>query len=150
MSAIIEVLAAVAVVFFALTQLSAGFAALSQAGAALRDHHDQRYLLHICGATLAAIANLDEAKKRLLALGAADGIADKAAAYQARLSARLAEVGHSADTCRRLRYGGYRLGIYLQNPAEPSHWPNYHFTLTPAEADDRHAGDPSHGGRSDG
>lgn len=145
MSATIELIAALAVMFFALTQLSAGFAALSQAGAALRAHHDKRYLLHTCGATLAAIANLDEAKERLLALGARDSIADHAAAYKARLSARLAELGRTTDSCQKLRYGGYRLGIYLQNPAEPSHWPNYHFTLTPPDTDES-----QDGGQSDG
>lgn len=136
MSAIIELLAAAALLLAAITQVAAAFDELRLADAALRKHHDQRYRLHYCGAYLAALANLDEALAELKARGAPDTIAGKAERYKARLTARLAEQDSGPLTkarCQALTYGGQRLALYRQNPEEPSHWPNQHFTLTGAE-----------------
>lgn len=133
MAAIIELLAAAALLLAALTQITAAFSELRRADTALREHHDQRYRLHYCGAYLAALKNLDEAVLELKERGAPERIAAKADDFKARLTARLAEQDSGTLTkarCEALTFGGLRLTLYRQNPAEPSHWPNYHFTLS--------------------
>lgn len=139
MTSLLPFLACLALSLFALKVFDEAFANLQEAGAALRHHHDERYLLYYCGAYLAAHGNLSLAATKLKELGASAQIAadleGKAKAYRARLDQRLASIGHDAAYCQQLTFGGYRLALYEQNPSQPDNWPNLHFTLIPLAHD---------------
>lgn len=129
MSALIELLAAAAMLVAALSGFNDAFGHLRRSNAALSAFHQQRYHLHYCGAILAALANLADSQNRLLALGATSRIAAHADTYRKRLLTRLHDIGETLTSCQQLSFGGRRLQVYRQNPAEPSHWPNHHYTL---------------------
>lgn len=116
---------------------SDGLQRIQDSAAKLKEHFSERYILHYCGSVLAAEHNLDIATAKLKSLGAAEAIDSLAADYRSRLISRLASIGEDTSRCSQRRFFGYQLSVYEQNPSQPDHWPNVHYTLTlPREGQD--------------
>lgn len=137
MSSVLQLLSSVALWLGALKMFSDGLAHIADSTAVLKEHFTERYLLHYCGSVLAAERNLDSATAKLISLGAPETIPRLAEDYRSRLLGRLASMGKDTTSCQARRFFGYQLSVYEQNPDQPEHWPNFHYTLTlPSEAHD--------------
>lgn len=137
MTSILTTLTCAMLGLYALVQFDEALRTLRASYTHLQRHFLATYRLSACGSLLSAHENLAVTLARLEAIAPTQHKRwqTKAETYRRRLAHRLAPKGWDATHCRQLRFARRRLMLYEQNPAEPSHWPNWHYTLTDGKED---------------
>lgn len=132
MTSILTTLTCAMLGLYALVQFDEALRTFRASYTHLQRHFLATYQLSACGSLLSAHKNLAVTHARLEEIVPTEHKRwqAKAETYRQRLAYRLAPMGWNATRCRQVRFANRRLTLYEQNPTEPSHWPNWHYTLS--------------------